>query len=108
MEFFLQIRIPADHPVQRLVFPDPAGVAFEPVDLVRGERLDRMQNFRKRPEHRLAFLVLLLDLGLKKEVNMIRHDAGRIELIATLLMSEEQALQDNVPRRRRKLAALMG
>ena len=92
MELFFEVGITANHPVKRFVLPNLAGRLFQFVDFVRGKGLYRMQQFNERPEHRLAFLVLLLDLRFKEKVNVIRHDASSVESITVSFMPKKKAL----------------
>ena len=60
MELLFEVGITANHPVKRFVLPNLAGRLFQFVDFVRSKGFNRMQQFDKRPEHGLAFLVLSL------------------------------------------------
>ena len=67
MEFLFQVGVAANHPVKSIRFPKPGRWFSQFVDFVSGERFDRVQQFLKRPENRLAFRVLLLDLRFKRK-----------------------------------------
>ncbi|HZV34244.1 MAG TPA: hypothetical protein VFB72_06665, partial [Verrucomicrobiae bacterium] len=64
-----------------------------------------MKQFRKRPKNRFPVLVLFLDLWFEKKMDVIRHDAGSIKLVAPLLMTEQKTFENDVPRLGGKLAS---
>ena len=56
---------------------------FLPADfenLVRSNRFDRLEDFREGEKHRFGIRIIGFHLGLDEEVDMIRHDAGGVEM----------------------------
>ena len=104
---------PPDPPVREpfvhgFLFPHMAALTEGLVDVVGAGRFDALQNFAQGPEHRFAVLVLCFDLRFKQQMHMVWHHARGIELVLAVFVRVKNALEDEVPFRRREFAALAG
>ena len=108
-KFLLQIRLPADEPIMRFLFPHM--LAADPglfVDPVRRRGLDAVENFPELVENRTALRVLGFDLRLDEQVHVIRHHACGIDVVLAETLSVQDAFEDDVAVTWRKRALRSG